>query len=150
MNKLVSVLRITAVFVAMAICSAIYLSNALAETKINIPGDIVPSSKNPIIKLTDRGIEPAMTHIKGDEGIVFFLNDTPSSDIRLVIDYGAKRTHCGGTNMRISDDGKIASSRMIGPRDFATTCFHDKGSYKFEVFGLKAKPKGIQSTITFE
>jgi len=129
------------------------LPEALAEKKAaQAPNSAVtvPDSRNQIIRLTDRGVEPAALKMKREDSIVFFVNDTAGSLATLEIDFGKRAMHCGGGNLRAMDDGKIRSVRPFGPNDFASSCFHDTGRYAFTVYGLKANPKGIRSTIDVE
>ncbi|MCO6431093.1 MAG: hypothetical protein J5J00_09555 [Deltaproteobacteria bacterium] len=108
---------------------------------------IVPDSRNQIIKLSDKGIEPPVLEMKREDSIVFFLNQSKDSLATIEIDFKDKHTHCSSGNMSIIGGGKISSLRPFGPNDFSTTCFHDPGSYTFIVYGLKAKPEGIKGTI---
>lgn len=110
----------------------------------------INDSKNQVIKFTDAGIEPKNLKIKKEDSIVFFLNDTDSSLTSLVIEFGSKATHCGGAKLQTGKNGRVASVRPFGPNDFTSTCFHEPGEYPFKVYGLKANPKGLQSTIYVE
>lgn len=116
------------------------------------PGSIktVPDSRNQIVRLTDRGLEPSTMTIKKDDSIVFFLNDTADSLTTLEIDFGEKHAHCSSTNLIISSFGKIKSQRPFGPNDFSSTCFHEKGTYPFVIYGLKSKPAGMAGQIIVE
>lgn len=109
-----------------------------------------PASNNQIIKLTDSGIVPQKLTMRVDDSIVFLLNDSADSLTTLEIDFGGKQMHCNGSNVRAQDDGKVRSVRPFGPRDFASTCFHDRGTYSFTVYGLKPNPSGLTGTIYVE
>lgn len=115
-----------------------------------LPTNNVPDSHNQVIVLSDRGISPSPLHMKISDSIVFVLNDTKESLATVVFDFGKKQMHCSGSNLEVGDDGTIRSKRPFGPRDFASTCFHEKGEYKLTVYGLAARPSGITSTIFVE
>lgn len=112
--------------------------------------NVIPDSRNQIIKLTDSGVFPQELHMMQDDVIVFFLNSSTDSLATLQIDYGNKTTHCASANMKIEKDGSIRSVRPFGHDDFATVCMHDKGTYPVTVYGLKSKPQGIKASVIVE
>jgi hypothetical protein len=103
-----------------------------------------------MISITDAGVQPLSIAIKKGDGIAFFLNDTKDSLVTLDINYGKLTTHCASSNLSIGDDGIIRSKAPIAPKDFASTCFHDSGSYAFTVYGLKGSPAGVKGSIVIE
>jgi hypothetical protein len=110
----------------------------------------IPESQNQIVKLSDRGIEPSVLHMKKEDSIAFFLNDSTDSLVTLAINFGKLPAHCSSSNMKIGDDGMIRSTRPVGPKDFASTCFHDRGTYNYTVYGLKGDPQGVEGSIVVE
>jgi hypothetical protein len=110
----------------------------------------VPDSKNQIMKFTDDGVQPAEIHMRKEDSIVFFLNDSTDSLATLTVDFGKRTTHCATANLKIRDNGLISSIRPIEPRNFASVCFHDAGTYPVTVYGLKKKPEGIQASIVVQ
>jgi hypothetical protein len=88
--------------------------------------------------------------MKRDDSIAFFLNDSTDSLATLEVKFGARAAHCASANMKIGDDGVIRSVRPIGPKDFASTCFHDQGTYEYTVFGLGKDTHGVKGTIVVE
>jgi hypothetical protein len=110
----------------------------------------VLESQNQMIKLTDRGIEPQILRMKVEDSIAFFFNDSADSLVTLALDFKGLATHCASQNMKIGDDGVIRSVRPVGPKDFASTCFHERGTYSFTVFGLKGDQKGLEGRIIVE
>lgn len=110
----------------------------------------IPDSNNQIIKLTDTGIVPPVLHMQLSDSIVFVLNDTRESLTTVVFEFGSKQMHCAGSNLETTEDGLIRSKRPFAPRDFASTCFHEKGDYKLTAYGLKAQPNGITAHVIVE
>ena len=82
--------------------------------------------------------------------MLFFLNQTKDSLTTFELHYSGHHTHCASTNLKIGDDGVVRSVRPFGPRDFASACFNDKGTYKLKVYGLKKNPSGSTATIIVE
>jgi hypothetical protein len=112
--------------------------------------DTLHDSQNQLVKITDSGISEATLRMKKEDRIVFFLNDTTDSLITITLAFGSLRTHCTSENLAIEEGGTIRSSQPIVPKDFASTCFHDEGSYPYTVYGLKNFPEGIKGTIIIE
>jgi len=107
----------------------------------------LPESQNQVIKITDRGLEPRSLEMKKEDRIAFFLNDSTDSLVTLELDFGPHASHCATENLKIHDNGVVRSIKPIAPKDFATTCFHDAGSYSFTVFGVRNSPQGIRGSI---
>jgi hypothetical protein len=103
-----------------------------------------------MISITDAGIEPLHLTLKKEDGLALFLNDSKDSLITLDLAYEKHATHCASANLTIGDDGVIRSKEPIPPKDFASTCFHDPGSYAFTIYGLKGSPAGVKGSITVE
>jgi hypothetical protein len=104
-------------------------------------------SNNKVITITDGGIEPKVLTMRKEDRIAFFLNNSAESLITLSVSFGKNATHCASENLKIDEDGSVRSTRPISPKDFATTCFHDPGTYSYTVFGVKSAPQGVQGTI---
>lgn len=112
------------------------------------PSSTSPESSNEVIKVTAAGLSPASLELRREDGIVLFLNDTPDSLVTMDLSFGKHATHCASENLKIGDDGVIRSVAPIAPKDFATACFHDPGSYSFTIYGLKQAPQGLKGLIT--
>ncbi len=110
----------------------------------------LPESRNQMIKLTDRGLEPVNLRMTTADSILFFLNDSTDALATLEIDFGSKATHCSSGNLQIDPNGLIRSVEPFGPKDFASVCFHEPGRYPVKVYGLKAKPSGILGEVIVE
>ena len=112
--------------------------------------DPLEESKNQVIVLGDSGLTPKELHMKLEDSVVFFLNKSSSPGVNIEIDYGSKETHCASSNLVVADNGVVRSKRPIASRDFASVCFHDRGSYPLKVAGLRGKGSLIISTIVVE
>lgn len=110
----------------------------------------VPEAQNRLIKVTDKGIEPLNLVMKRDDSIAFFLNDTKDSLITVELDFKEHSIHCGGGNLQAAEAGKVRSVKPIGPKDFASTCFHDSGKYSYVIYGLGGNNSGVRGSITVE
>lgn len=114
-----------------------------------------------VIKITDAGLEPS-TLIIGSKPeqteadttsdalhsrVVFFLNDTTDSLITLDVETQGKKAHCASGNLKIQESGGVRSNTPIVPKDFASTCFHNVGSYPFSVYGLKGRTAAVTGVI---
>ena len=107
-------------------------------------------SNNKLIKFTDHGIVPDSLTMKRDDGLVFFLNSTAKSNLKLELDYSGHHTHCATSNLDLGDDGVARSKRPIPPQDFALVCFPDAGNYELKVYGLPGKSKNSVVKILVE
>lgn len=97
--------------------------------------DLNPAVKE-IVKITDTGLAPSRTTLYKLDGSVFFLNLTRDSLVTLQIDFNGRRIHCASENLVADRAGQLVSKAPVAPRDFALTCFPEKGVYKFKVFGV--------------
>jgi len=120
-----------------------------ASAQSEVPAlSIIEDSRNQIMKFTDTGVEPRELRIRAADSILFFLNDTSDSLTTVEVEFGDRSTHCASSNMKIEDAGTIRSNKPFGPKNFATTCFHDRGTYPVTVYGLKSKnSKDVASII---
>ena len=107
-------------------------------------------SQSRLISITDKGLQPETLKVRTEDSIVFFLNNTSDSLATMAIEFGNRVTHCASSNMKIQDAGTVESLKPFAPRDFASTCFHEPGSYKVTVYGLRSYPQGIQGTVIVE
>lgn len=135
----------------LALCLALAAGQAAAQEQSSDPMvKLIPESQNQIVKLTDQGVTPQVLKMDKADSSVFFLNDSSDSLVTLALDYGGKQTHCASSNLQVGDDGIVRSKRPFGPKDFASVCFPDRGTYELKVFGLKPNIKGLTSTIIIE
>jgi hypothetical protein len=104
-------------------------------------------SQNQVIKVTDKGLEPALLEMKKEDRIAFIINDSRESLLTLSLNFGSHAAHCASENLQINDDGSIRSVKPIAPKDFATTCFHDPGTYPYTVYGIPSFPQGLKGSI---
>ena len=109
-----------------------------------------PESTGHIITITDQGASPLTMRMSKDDKMAFFLNDTSDALLTISIEYHEHATHCSSGNMRINENGNIRSTEPIAPKDFASSCFHDRGTYSFTVMGLRNQPQGVRGSIIIE
>lgn len=109
-----------------------------------------PESTGHIITITDQGASPLTMRMSKDDKMAFFLNDTSDSLITISVEYHEHATHCSSGNLKINENGNIRSTEPIAPKDFASSCFHDRGTYSFTVMGLKNQPQGVRGSIIIE
>ena len=110
----------------------------------------LPDSKNRVIEVNDNGIAPKELHISSDDVMVFLLNDTSNSLLTFEIDYGKADVHCSNENVQNLPDGKARTIKPMGPRDFTSTCFHEKGRYPVKFVGVKGKREPYFATVVLE
>lgn len=110
----------------------------------------VPESKSQLIKLSDSGIEPANVTMNKQDSVAFFLNDSKEALVTVEINFGEHSTHCASANMRAGENGLVRSTKPLGPNDFATTCFHESGTYEYTIYGLPKNPDGLKGAITVQ
>lgn len=138
-------------FLPSAILAAVLLAmprlGLVADEGTQFPTSTSPESTNEVIKVSEAGLSPATLEMKREDGLVLFLNDSAESLVTLELDFGKHATHCASENLKVGDDGVIRSVAPIAPKDFATTCFHDPGTYSYTIFGLKQAPQGLKGSI---
>lgn len=109
-----------------------------------------PESQHQVVSVTDNGIEPTALTMKKEDSIAFLLNNTSDALINVEIDFGKHTTHCASGNLKIGEDGVIRSTKPVPPKDFASVCFHDRGTYNYTVYGLPKGPSGLKGSIVVE
>ena len=112
--------------------------------------DGVESAQKEVIKISAKGASPTTIHFTKEDGSVFFLNNSKDSLMTLDIDFKGRRAHCASTNMKFSSDGHLRSTTPVGPKDFAITCFPEKGTYEFLAYGILGNQKPISGSIIVE
>lgn len=136
-------MRLYSTLILVSASLSLLPQTAYADT----PGLTPAESQNQVIKVTDKGLEPSVLEMKKEDRIAFILNDSRESLITLSLDFGKHASHCASENLKIQDDGTIQSVKPIVPKDFATTCFHDPGTYPFTVYGIPGSPQGLKGSI---
>ncbi len=141
--------KIRATAVSLLVAAASFATVARADGD-DAPAPGLPESKNQTMRLTDDGIEPSTLKLRPQDSVVFLLNDTTDSLLNFELNFGEHITHCNGGILRAQEHGRVASTKPLEPRNFVTTCFHEKGSYPIVVYGMKKHPKGLTATIIVE
>jgi hypothetical protein len=110
----------------------------------------LPETLQRVISLSEQGISPSQITIKKEDRVAYFVNNTKNSDVDLEINFGAPQTPCSSENLAMGDDGVVRSTRPVSPNQFAGTCFRDRGTYNFTVFGLSENLDGVKGSIIVE
>lgn len=136
-----NVLSLFAAAAILATDAAIVLAQGGAP--LNDPEKIV-------VRVTEGGLEPSTIRLHKDDSSVFFLNSTKDSLMSVSVNFGNHRTHCASENLKLGDDGKLQSVQPIGPKDFALTCFPQKGSYQVAISGIAGHSQPLVGTVIVE
>ena len=75
--------------------------------------------------------------INTEERVAFFFNNSRESLMSLDAHVGDSTTHCASENLQIGDDVVVSSIKPVAPKDFASMCSHDAGTYPFTVRGVE-------------
>jgi hypothetical protein len=103
-----------------------------------------------MIVVSEAGLEPQTLKITKEDRVAFFLNNSREGLMTLDVKFGENTTHCASENLSIGDDGVVRSIKPVAPKDFATTCFHDAGTYPFTVRGVGSAQDGLNGVIIVE
>lgn len=106
----------------------------------------VENAQKEVVKITSNGFIPNEITLSKPDASVFFVNTTTDSLITLEIDFGNKTAHCASGNMGLKE-GVLRSIKPIAPKDFAITCFPEKGNYKVTAFGITGKNTPVTSQV---
>ena len=136
--------------VALLLTSHLLGIAAAQAEEDRLPFALKPESKNQTMRLTDAGIFPETLTLRSEDSVVFLLNDTSDSLLNFELTFGDRIAHCSGGILRAQEHGKVRSTKPLEPRNFVTTCFHEKGRYPIVVYGLKNHPKGITANVVVE
>ncbi len=147
-TRLNAVLCLTVFTMFASLGPAISFAEDAAHDHEEQTAQTLPQSRNQVMKFTDKGVEPSALTLRPEDSIVFFLNKTSDSLVTMEIDYKEHITHCAGGILAVGKNGLLASTRPLEPGNFATTCFHEAGSYPVKIFGLNGKKDPEYATIT--
>ena len=100
-----------------------------------------------IMKISGAGLVPSRLVLTEPDSSVFFFNATDDSLLSLTISFKERRFHCASPNLQLEEGGVLRSKTPIGPRDFAITCFPDRGTYQLIIEGLSSFPRGLAGEI---
>lgn len=101
--------------------------------------DSVPQAgaRPQIVKVTSKGVTPTELNMQQSDSVVFFYNGTDDDLVSLEIDFGKNSVHCSAAMKIVEEPGLTRTRKPFGPKEFASTCFHEKGRYPFKVFTSK-------------
>jgi hypothetical protein len=106
-----------------------------------------PNARPQIIKILDSGISQKELIMNSTDSVVFFYNDTKDELVALEIDFGSNEVHCSSAVVIVKKPGLARTRKPFGPKEFASTCFHDAGVYPFKVFGSSSKSKVYSGVV---
>lgn len=93
-----------------------------------------PDARPQMVKITSKGLSPAQLTMLESDSVVFFYNDTDDDLATLEVDFGSRAVHCAAALKVVKEPGLARSRKPFGPKEFASTCFHDKGQYSYRIF----------------
>ncbi len=122
---------------------------ALANTASDEPHDEIPgaNARPQIVKVTPSGIVPHELNMQQSDSVVFFYNNTVDDLISLEIDFGKNAVHCSAAVKIIKEPGLARTRKPFGPKEFASTCFHEKGRYPYKVFTSQKGKAPLSGTV---
>ena len=100
-----------------------------------------------IIKIGPAGLSSSNFTMQQSDSVVFFYNTTDQELLTLEIDFGKRSVHCSGALRVVKEPGLSRSRKPFGPKEFISTCFHERGAYPFKVF---TSTKNYSGTVTVE
>lgn len=114
--------------------------------------DEIPSAnaRPQMIKVTPKGLVPPELNMQQSDSVVFFYNNTIDDLISLEIDFGTNSVHCSAAVKIIQEPGLTRTRKPFGPKEFASTCFHEKGRYPFKVFTSQKGKAPLTGTVIVE
>lgn len=129
---------------AIALMPTVYSFSFVWPTPVfaaeeEIAKDSVPQAgaRPQIIKVTSKGVAPVELSMNQSDSVVFFYNSTDDDLVSLEIDFGKNSVHCSAAMKIVTEPGLTRTRKPFGPKEFASTCFHEKGRYPFKVFTSK-------------
>lgn len=109
-----------------------------------------PDARPQMVKITTRGISPSQLSMQQADSIVFFYNDTEDDLVTLEVEFDNRAVHCGAALKVVKEPGLARSRKPFGPKEFASTCFHDKGQYTYKVYTSRKGKSPYTGTVTVQ
>jgi hypothetical protein len=104
------------------------------------PATLSTENKSHIISVPDSGLTPSTLHMRKNDGLGFFLNDSSTWLVTNSVNYSEHATDCASVNVTNQDNGTIRSRELIDSKDLFGSWEHDSGSYAFTVQELRTGP----------
>ena len=131
---------------AILLSTSFATADNLDRSNNNSPTSSQVVARPQIIKISNHGVSPSQLIMKQSDSVVFFYNITDEDLLTLEIDFGSRTIHCSAALRTIKPPGLTQTRKPFGPKEFASTCFHEKGSYPYRVLGSQTQiMKGIIS-----
>jgi hypothetical protein len=103
-----------------------------------------------IIKISSVGVAPAKLTMQRSDSIVFFYNTTDEDLLTLEIDFGSRSVHCSGALRVVKEPGLSRTRKPFGPKEFVSTCFHEKGAYPYKIFSSRNGNQVFSGSVSVE
>jgi hypothetical protein len=127
-------------------CYALEAHNHEEEQQAGLASDARPQ----IVKILSNGVVPANFTMQRSDSVVFFYNTTNEDLLTLEIDFGSSSVHCSGALRVVKEPGLSRTRKPFGPKEFVSTCFHEKGAYPYKIFSSLDKNRTFTGTVTVE
>lgn len=118
--------------------SPLALAEDVAKAPANAKGLSIESPVKEVVKITEKGLQPAVISLDKLDSSVFFLNATDDSLVSVQVNFANHTPHCASGNMKF-ETGVMKSVKPIGPKDFALMCFPESGTYDVTIEGVGGK-----------
>ena len=109
-----------------------------------------PDARPQMVKIGPKGVSPAQLTMLQSDSIVFFYNDTEDDLATLEVEFGPRVVHCSAALKIVKEPGLARSRKPFGPKEFASTCFHDKGQYTYRVYTSRKGQTPYTGTVTVQ
>ena len=103
-----------------------------------------------IIKISSNGVAPTKLTMQKSDSVVFFYNTTDEDLLTLEIDFGARSVHCSGALRVVKEPGLSRTRKPFGPKEFVSTCFHEKGAYPYKIFSSRSNNQVFSGSVSVE
>lgn len=124
--------------------------DALNTASLKAESPASDDARPQMVKVTSKGITPPQMTMRQSDSVVFFYNDTEDDLITLEVEFGARAVHCASALKVIKEPGLARSRKPFGPKEFVSTCFHDKGLYSYRIYTSKKGNPPYTGTVTVQ
>lgn len=105
------------------------------------------SAEKEIIRVTDKGIIPAVLELRKRDSSVFIYNDTDNEYLGVQIEFGKNRLHCHDKRLQLDATGMLRTTDPIPPHSFVVACFPDTATYPITVWSSGNRGQTLRGEI---